>query len=190
MRALARSPRAASSLPGLPSGPWPWPSLLPKRIQPLEGSPCVCLSVQPLPFIYFSGLPSRGEGASPGAGSEGHATELRWALQPPSTQWPSRTRWTDPATPAVFLCLWESFHLVLHTSACLAAGAALHALNTPQGALRHPYAVPGRVKPSLSSIMSICPALSICPVGAGGISAPASSSSVLCPKQWPWPAGP
>ena len=48
---------------------------------PLKGSPCTCLSVQPLPFIYFSSLLSRGGGGARQAQARaGRATELPWAL--------------------------------------------------------------------------------------------------------------
>lgn len=48
-----------------------------------------------------------------------------------------------------------------------------HVLKHPPAAI---HAAPERVKPCTPSVMSVFPSLSICPVGAEGILAPASSS--------------
>lgn len=118
MRALARPPRAASPPPNLPRDPGRGPSLLPKWIWPIRGSPCVCPSVQPLPFIYFSSVPSRGGGVSAGP-SGGFVLRRCHGLSGYSAPCsPAGPHGRILPPPEVFVCLQGSLHLVLDTTAC------------------------------------------------------------------------
>lgn len=189
----AREPRPGpqgllAPCPASPPGPWLWPQLAakvapaPRGLSLLLSSPCLLFIF--LVFGAGEGLPVQAlaGGVVPQScpGLYGHPAQL----------WDSRTRWTDTATPQVArMCPRGSLHLVLDTSACPSVGAAPCALNISWLSRGIPVqCLEGLSHPHPPSHLFV----RLCPPVRWELEEfrPASSSSLLCLKQWPWPAGP